>query len=486
MMTGFLIFLLVLLVVVMGVVGYFLLRKPRTDNPPRPEGLTPEMREQLGMVVRRCDLGREIAGDMQEVDGAALWDKYREKLTDRAQRRCLEKDLNGCLGYKAPLRKVYCPEEYREETAALPSVRGQYRPFRPMSIHSTVKTQYIRFYLEEKNQKLLSPPVYRPVILTLEQQAVYLEKVRHRISRAAGMAKKLGETTDERMLRVVYAAWSMRNHPTREMREAAAIVYPEHPKEHFFMAVAMRQWFLILRQTITEQLGILLADYDQRRRTLVSRIRAQEALGKALEKKPMPENFRVLYRYRVVRDGHSAECDALIISTSGIYPVEARSFGAGETFPVDKATAPGLLRSVFLWDYFRSDLEELVPGIGSNVIHPILALAGRAPFQNNSACTVLRPEGIRDFIDSRREVFPEELLDDLVQLFRSQGAKPSTYALPDYESVMDQLETGIYKEYRRLLRVADGLPHRTIQRPGEKKKPSGETNTPVARAKQAS
>ena len=49
--------------------------------------------------------------------------------------------------------------------------------------HSTVKTLYIRFYLEEHNQQLLAPPVYRPVVLTLEQQAAYLEKVRHRISR---------------------------------------------------------------------------------------------------------------------------------------------------------------------------------------------------------------------------------------------------------------------------------------------------------------
>lgn len=486
MLTGFLITLLVLLLAATGVVVYFLLRKPRTDKPPRPEGLTPEMRDQLGMVARRCDLGREIAGDMQEVDGAALWNSYRDKITDRAQRRCLEENLNGCLGYKAPLRKIYCPEEYREETAALPSTRGQYRPFRPMSIHSTVKTQYIRFYLEEHNRKLLSPPVYKPVILTLEQQAVYLEKVRHRVSRAAGIAKKLSETSDERLLRVVYAAWSMGNRPTREMREATQIFYPEHLKEHFFMAVALRQWFLILRQTISDQLGVLLDDYDQRRRTLVSCIRAQDALGKALEKKPMPEDIRILYRYRVVRDGHSAECDALIISTSGIYPVEARSFGPGETFPVDKATAPGLLRSVFLWDYFRPALEKLAPGVGSNVIHPILALAGRAPFQNNSACTVLRPEGIRDFIASRKDVFTEEELDDLVELFRSQGAKPSTYALPDYEAVMDQLENGIYKEFRRLMRVADGLPHRTIQRPGEKPKPSGEANTPVARAKQAS
>lgn len=486
MVTPFLIVLLVLLLVLVGVVGYFLLRKPLTDSPPRPEGLTPEMREQLGMVARRCDLGREIAGDLQEVNGAALWSAYREKITDRAQRRCLEQNLNGCLNYKATLRRVYCPEEYREETAALPSVRGQYRPFRPMSIHSTVKTQYIRFYLEDKNRKLLAPPVYRPVILTLEQQAVYLEKVRHRVSHAAGLARKLNEASDERLLRVVYAAWSMGSRPTREMREAAEILLPDHAKDYFFMAVAMRQWFLLLRQTIIDQLNIILDDYDQRRKALVSQVRAQDALGKALEKKPISSDIRVLYRYRVVRDGRSAECDALIISTSGIYPVEARSFGAGETFPVDKATAPGLLRSVFLWDYFRPALEQMAPGLGSNIIHPILALAGRAPFQNNSACTVLRPDGIRDFIASRKEVFPAEMLDDLAEMFRSQGANPSTYALPDYEAVMDQLEGGIYKEYRRLLRVADGLPHRTIQKPGEKKKPSGEANTPVARAKQAS
>lgn len=460
-------FFLILLALAAAAAGYFLFRGSRTDKPPRPEGLTPEMKEQLGLVARRCDLGREIAGDLSQVDGAALWAAYRDRITDRAQRRCLEQDLNGCLQNRATLRKVYCPEEYREETAALPAARGAYKPFRPMSIHSTVKTLYIRFYLEEHNRELLAPPVYRPVILTLEQQAVYLEKVRHRISRAAGIAKKMSETSDETMLKVVYAAWSM-GVPTREMREATQILFPEHPKEYFFMAVALRQWFLLLRRTIAGYLGILLADYDRRRRALASRIRAQEALTKALEKKPNHSGIRVLYRYRVVREGRSAECDALIISTSGIYPVEARSFGGEETFSVDTATAPGLMRAVFLWDYFRPALEQLAPGVGSNVIHPILALAGRAPFQNNSACTVLRPEGIRDFVASRREVFPAEQLDDLVRVFESQGAKPSTYALPDYEAVMDELEGGIYKEFRRLLRVADGLPHRTIQKAVQK------------------
>jgi len=461
-MIPFLIVFLVLLLAAAGAAGYFfLLRGPRTDKPPRPEGLTPEMKEQLGVVGRRCDLGREIVGDLSQVDGAALWAAYQDKITDRAQRRCLEQDLNGCLQHKATLRKVYCPKEYQEETAALPAAKGAYKPFRPMSIHSTIKTLYIRFYLEEHNQELLAPPVYRPVILTLEQQASYLEKVRSRISRAAGIAKKVNETTDETMLKVVYAAWSMRGRPTKEMREAAQILFPDHPKDHFFLAVAMHQWFLILKRTISGQLGILLADYDQRRKTLVSCIRAQDALTKALEKKPAPTDLRVLYRYRVVRDGHSAECDALIISTTGIYPIEARSYGGEETFPVGSATAPGLLRAVFLWDYFRPALEQLAPGKGSNIIHPILALAGRAPFQNNSACTVLRPEGIRDFIASRKEVFPAEQLDELAQLFQSQGAKASTYALPDYEAVLDGLEGGIYKEFRRLLRVADGLPHRS-------------------------
>ena len=193
-MLPFLITLLVLLLAAGAVGGYLLLRGPRTDKPPRPEGLTPEMKEQLNHLARRCDLGREIAGDLAQVNGAVLWSTYRDKITDRAQRRCLEQDLNGCLTHKATLRKVYCPEEYREETAALPAARGQYLPFRPMSIHSTVKTLYIRFYLEEHNQQLLAPPVYRPVVLTLEQQAAYLEKVRHRISRAAGIAKRLNET----------------------------------------------------------------------------------------------------------------------------------------------------------------------------------------------------------------------------------------------------------------------------------------------------
>lgn len=473
-MLPFLITLLVLLLAAGAVGGYLLLRGPRTDKPPRPEGLTPEMKEQLNHLARRCDLGREIVGDLAQVNGAVLWSTYRDKITDRAQRRCLEQDLNGCLTHKATLRKVYCPEEYREETAALPAARGQYLPFRPMSIHSTVKTLYIRFYLEEHNQQLLAPPVYRPVVLTLEQQAAYLEKVRHRISRAAGIAKRLNETGDATFLKVVYAARSMGGRPTREMREAAQILYPDHPKDHLFMAVAMRQWFLILKRVLGSHLNILLTDYDQRRRTLVSCIRAQEALCKALEKKPVPENFRVLYRYRVVREGHSAECDALIISTTGIYPVEARSFGGEETFSVDAATAPGLMRAVFLWDYFSPALERLAPGKGSSVVHPILALAGRAPFLKNSACTVLRPEGVREFIEGREEIFPAERLDELVEVFQAQGAKPSGYALPDYEAVMDVLEGGIYKEFRRLLRVADGLPQRTYKgggagAPGEKK-----------------
>lgn len=484
-MNPFLIVLLVVLLAAAAAAGYFLLlRGPRTDKPPRPEGLTPEMKEQLTLIGRRCDLGREIAGDLSQVDGAALWSAYRDRITDRAQRRCLTEGLNGCLTHKAPLKKVYCPEEYREETAALPAARGAFRPFHPLSIHSTVKTLYIRFYLEEHNQELLAPPVYRPVILTMEQQTAYLEKVRHRVSRAAGIAKKLSETGDELMLKVIYAAWSMGGRPTREMKEASLILYPDHPKDHFFMAVAMRQWFLILRQTTGRYLSTLLEDYDRRRRLLVSRIRAQEALGKALEKRPMPEGIRVLYNYRVLREGRSAECDAVIISTTGIYPIEARYFGGEETFAVEAATTPGLLRAVFLWDYFSPALEKMAPGKGSSLVHPILALAGRAPFLNNSSCTVLRPEGIRDFIAAREKVFTEEQLDELVKVFESQAAKPSTYALPDYEAVMDALEGGIYKEFRRLLRVADGLPHRTMQKPGEQRKPSGEANAPVARAKQ--
>ena len=89
-------------------------------------------------------------------------------------------------------------------------------------------------------------------------------------------------------------------------------------------------------------------------------------------------------------------------------------------------------------------------------------------------CTVLRPEGVREFIEGREEIFPAERLDELVEVFQAQGAKPSGYALPDYEAVMDVLEGGIYKELRRLLRVADGLPQRTYKgggagAPGEKK-----------------
>ena len=46
-MLPFLITLLVLLLAAGAVGGYLLLRGPRTDKPPRPEGLTPEMKEQL-------------------------------------------------------------------------------------------------------------------------------------------------------------------------------------------------------------------------------------------------------------------------------------------------------------------------------------------------------------------------------------------------------------------------------------------------------
>ena len=53
-MTTFLIILLVLLLIGgAGAAGYFLLRGPKTDTPPRPEGLTPEMRKLLEKIGRR-------------------------------------------------------------------------------------------------------------------------------------------------------------------------------------------------------------------------------------------------------------------------------------------------------------------------------------------------------------------------------------------------------------------------------------------------
>lgn len=170
-MITFLIAALVLLLVLGAAAGYLLLRSPRTDAPPRPEGLTPETRKRLEGIARQCDLGREIVGDLAQVDGSALWPAYRGRITDRAQRRCLSQNLDGCLEKKVPLRKLYSAAEYREDTASLPMAREEALPFKPLSIHNTIKTLYIRFYLEDHNRELLLPPSYRPMVLDLEQQA---------------------------------------------------------------------------------------------------------------------------------------------------------------------------------------------------------------------------------------------------------------------------------------------------------------------------
>lgn len=462
-MTTFIIAALVLLLVLGGAAaGYFLLRGPRTDAPPRPEGLTPETRKRLEGIAHRCDLGREIAGDLAQVDGSALWPAYRERITDRAQRRCLRQNLDGCLEKKVPLRKIYSAAEYREDTASLPIAREEARPFKPLSIHNTIKTLYIRFYLEDHNRELLAPPTYRPMVLNMEQQAAYLDQIRPRMSQAKGLLRQVEEASDENFLKVIYAAWSMRL-PNREMREAALILYPDHPKDHFFMAVAMRQWFLILRRTLRRHMGLLIQDYDRRRRELVDKVRALEPLQKALNKRqpPPPPGFRVLYHYRVVRGGRSAECDALVIAGSGIYPVEALYFSGESPFSADAAAAPGLLRAVFLWDYFAPVLEKMVPGKGSDLIQPILSVAGKAPFQHTSPCTILRPEAVRDLITSRAEILTPKQVDELYQIFQSQGAKPSAYALPDYTAAMDLLDRGPLREFRRLRKVAEHLPHRT-------------------------
>ena len=116
-MVTFVIAALVLLLVLGGAAaGFFLLRGPRTDSPPRPEGLTPETRKRLSEMARRCDLGREIVGDLSQVDGSALWPEYRDRITDRAQKRCLAENLDGCLSKKFPLRRKYSSSEYREDS----------------------------------------------------------------------------------------------------------------------------------------------------------------------------------------------------------------------------------------------------------------------------------------------------------------------------------------------------------------------------------
>ncbi len=459
--------LVVILIAGAAAAGFFLLRGPRTDSPPRPEGLTPETRKRLTEMAKRCDLGREIVGDLSQVDGSALWPEYRDRITDRAQRRCLAEDLDGCLSKKFPLRRKYSSSEYREDTASLPTPRSEALPFKPLSVHNTIKTLYIRFYLEDHNRELLAPPVYTPMILTLEQQAAYLEQVRPLMSQASGILQQVRDASDEEILRVVYAAWSMPR-PNKEMREAAEILFPGHPKDHFFMAVALRQWFLALQRTLVEYLSWLVEDYERRRRELVNQVRAIEALRKALEKRnpAPPAGFRVIYHYRIAKNGRTAECDALVLSTTGIYPVEARYFGGEEGFSADAAASPGLVRAIFLWDFFSPVLDKMAPGKGSSLIHPILSVAGKAPFQHASPCSILRPESVRELITSRADVFTEKQVDELFKIFRSQGEKPSAQALPDYAAAMEQLDRGALKEFRRVRKVAESLPRRTYRGKG--------------------
>lgn len=455
--------LAVLLVLGAAGAGFFLFRGSLTDTPPRPEGLTPETKKRLEEMGKHCDLGREIVGDLSQVNGSALWPAYRRRITDRSQRRCLRENLDGCMTRQVPLRKVYSASEYREDTASLPIAKEESRPFRPLSIHSTVKTLYIRFYLEDHNRQLLEPPAYRPRVLNLEQQAAYLDQVRPLMSQVKGVLKQVEESSDEDLTKVIYAAWSM-SRPNRELREATLTLFPDHPRDHFFMAVAMEQWFHILRRTLSRYLGLLVQDYDQRRRFLVGKLRALDPLQKALEKKPLPPAFRVLYHYRVLQKGRSAECDALVIAPSGIYPVEARYFGGEESFAADSAAAAGLLRGMFLWDYFAPALEQMAPGKGSSLIQPILSVAGKAPFSHSNPCTILRPEQVRDLITSRAEIFTPKQVDELYQIFHSQGAKPSAYPLPDYQEAMAQLDRGPLREFRRLRKVAEQLPHRTYNK----------------------
>ena len=201
-MVTFVIAALVLLLVLGGAAaGFFLLRGPRTDSPPRPEGLTPETRKRLSEMARRCDLGREIVGDLSQVDGSALWPEYRDRITDRAQQRCLAENLDGCMSKRFPLRKKYSSSEYREDTASLPTARSEALPFKPLSVHNTIKTLYIRFYLEDHNRELLAPPVYTPMVLTLEQQAAYLEQVRPLMSQASGILQQVKDASDEDFLK---------------------------------------------------------------------------------------------------------------------------------------------------------------------------------------------------------------------------------------------------------------------------------------------
>ena len=122
------------------------------------------------------------------------------------------------------------------------------------------------------------------------------------------------------------------------------------------------------------------------------------------------------------------------------------------------------MRAMFLWDYFSPALEKMIPGKGSDVIHPILSVAGKAPFQHTSPCSILRPESVRDLITSRADIFTEEQVDELFQVFRSQGAKASANALPDYGAAMEQLDKGALKEFRRVRKAAESLPHRTYHK----------------------
>ena len=53
---------------------------------------------------------------------------------------------------------------------------------------------------------------------------------------------------------------------------------------------------------------------------------------------------------------------------------------------------------------------------------------------------------MRDLITSRAEVFTPQQVDELYQIFQSQGAAPSAYALPDYTAAMD-LRLGAFQGF---------------------------------------
>ena len=84
-------------------------------------------------------------------------------------------------------------------------------------------------------------------------------------------------------------------------------------------------------------------------------------------------------------------------------------------------------------------------------------------------------KSLRDVLEVRRSMeelaielacqrMTEEQVDELFQVFRSQGAKASANALPDYGAAMEQLDKGALKEFRRVRKAAESLPHRTYHK----------------------